>query len=355
MLVINKLCDNQCYLVGGYVRQLLLQQSRPHDYDLVIKNNIKNLIPILNTLREWSTIDVKLDYGTVKGLWKNIEVDITHTRTDLKCFGRQALTEWANSLKQDSNRRELNINAIYYDPTNNQFVDFHLGIHHLLYAKKIYFIGSIKKRIREDQLRALRWLRFHAQLGFRLHPKEIRKVRAEYNPLYLSIERINKELNQIIFYSLQQRDLSYINALGNIYKQQVLLSLKNILFLIKRVNSKPLLHMLKYIILGPNSYKNTIVAKIQRLMFKHMPRFDHWWEYDRIHILQWHLSYNNNLTTMLVAWSILCTNNLRIWAWHRKYSRVNWLNYSMTRNMSVTQFKQMNKLRPRWKTRIKIP
>jgi poly(A) polymerase len=73
------------------------------------------------------------------------------------------------SLEEDAFRRDFTINALYYDPQQEQVLDFMGGLDDLE-AGRLRFIGDPMTRVREDPVRALRAIRFQAKLDCELGP-----------------------------------------------------------------------------------------------------------------------------------------------------------------------------------------
>ena len=69
------------------------------------------------------------------------------------------------TLHEDAFRRDFTVNALYYDPSNKEIIDFVGGVDDIK-AKNIRFIGDTKTRLAEDPVRILRAIRFSAKLGF---------------------------------------------------------------------------------------------------------------------------------------------------------------------------------------------
>ncbi len=99
------------------------------------------------------------------------------------------------SLEEDAERRDFTINAIYYDPTADQLLDFVGGLDDVA-RKTLRIIGDPATRFREDPVRMLRAARFRAKLGFELHPKtaeplaKLRPLLAEVPPARLFDELV---------------------------------------------------------------------------------------------------------------------------------------------------------------------
>ena len=69
------------------------------------------------------------------------------------------------SISDDASRRDLTINALYYDPSDNSIHDFADGLEDIN-SRTIRIMGDPATRFREDPVRLLRVVRFAAKLGF---------------------------------------------------------------------------------------------------------------------------------------------------------------------------------------------
>ena len=71
------------------------------------------------------------------------------------------------TLEEDCIRRDFSINALYFDPIENNLCDFHSGLQHI--QKKILVsIGDPLIRFEEDPVRSLRAIRFSSKLDFKI-------------------------------------------------------------------------------------------------------------------------------------------------------------------------------------------
>ena len=69
------------------------------------------------------------------------------------------------SMHEDASRRDLTVNALYYNPSDNSIHDFTSGLDDIN-NRTIRIIGDPSTRYREDPVRLLRVVRFAAKLGF---------------------------------------------------------------------------------------------------------------------------------------------------------------------------------------------
>ena len=99
-------------------------------------------------------IDTGIKHGTVTIKSNRNKVEITTLRKDIKTDGRHAEVEYTDDWKQDSERRDFTINAIYLD-INGKIFDPQMGSVDLK-NNNVKFIGDPQTRIEEDYLRIIR-------------------------------------------------------------------------------------------------------------------------------------------------------------------------------------------------------
>lgn len=99
-------------------------------------------------------------------------IEITSTRIDKECDGKNAKMKHNVSFFKDSNRRDFTFNALYMQ-SNGTVFDFHNGIEDLKYHK-INFIGDPKQRLEEDCTRIKRYYNFCQR--FNLHNTKIEEA-----------------------------------------------------------------------------------------------------------------------------------------------------------------------------------
>jgi len=152
------------YIVGGSVRDLLLG-SRPKDVDIEAYGIlVDNLVNILTTLGKVELVGKQ--FGVFK-LWRNgSEIDVALPRTERKTEkGHRGFDVTSDPfIKPEiaSQRRDFTINAMMYDPLENQLFDFHGGRSDLINGR----LKHVSPAFAEDPLRVLRGMQFAAR--FRL-------------------------------------------------------------------------------------------------------------------------------------------------------------------------------------------
>ena len=184
------------YIVGGNVRDLILNESSKTHPDLVVNIELSKLIFCLKK-EKIKFLRIGEEYGSLVVLIKKFKFDFTCMRKDVETDGRWAKIKFTKDLVEDSKRRDFTINSIYCD-TNGNLYDPNDGIKDLL-NKRIRFIGDANKRIKEDYLRVLRYFRFSLLISGDLENNNFKICQKYFSRLTnLSFERRIQEIKKII-------------------------------------------------------------------------------------------------------------------------------------------------------------
>ena len=181
--------------VGGCIRKII-KKEEVDDIDLAT-----NLIPteVCNALKKNNInfYETGIDHGTITAIIGDQKFEITTLRKDVSTDGRHAKVEFSLDWKEDSNRRDFSINAIYSDKDGNLF-DPHNGKKDLE-NETVKFIGDPEERIQEDYLRILRYLRFFLNYSKNNHDLEIfRTIKRNIGGISkLSSERLVEEFKKL--------------------------------------------------------------------------------------------------------------------------------------------------------------
>ncbi len=181
--------------VGGCVRKYLTNE-KIDDIDIatiLTTDQIKERFKDTNL----KVIDTGVKHGTVTIVSENHKVELTTLRKDVKTDGRHAEVEYTNSWQEDSERRDFTINAIYMD-INGKLYDPQMGTVDLK-NKNIKFIGDPQKRIEEDYLRIVRFIRFKIMYDIVVEPTTSDAIKQNLDGIQkISKERILIELLKIL-------------------------------------------------------------------------------------------------------------------------------------------------------------
>ena len=188
--------DSEIRYVGGCIRKILVQQ-KVDDIDLAT-----NLEPIqvCEALKKnkINYYESGFEHGTITAQEDKYKFEITSLRRDISTDGRHAKVEFSNDWRADASRRDFTINAIYSDREGNLF-DPYEGKKDLENGL-INFIGDIDKRIKEDYLRILRYIRFFLNHSKKPHNlKTISILKKNIGGIAkISKERLSDELKKIL-------------------------------------------------------------------------------------------------------------------------------------------------------------
>jgi poly(A) polymerase len=158
------------YLVGGAVRDLLLSRI-PKDFDVATNATPEEVNRIFRRSRiigrRFRLVhvmfgDETIEVSTFRGSHLEAEGDSKVTDS-----GRIIRDNVFGSIMDDAVRRDFTANALYYDPSNEEVLDFHNGFPDIQ-AGVLRMIGKPETRYAEDPVRMLRAVRLSAKLGLKI-------------------------------------------------------------------------------------------------------------------------------------------------------------------------------------------
>ena len=198
--------------VGGCVRKYLTNDLID-DIDIAttlntdeIKERFKNT--------NFKIVDTGVKHGTVTLVTDQFKLEITTLRKDVETDGRHAQVEYISDWHLDSERRDFTINAIYLD-INGKIFDPQNGIVDLQ-NNNVKFIGDPQKRIEEDYLRIIRFIRFKIMYDSKVETSTSLAIKLNLN----GIKKISKE--RILVELLKILDLKkFINLNKNEYLKEI--------------------------------------------------------------------------------------------------------------------------------------
>ena len=194
--ILNDKNDVNAMMVGGCVRNYL-NKEMIGDIDIATIFTPSEIIKKFSNSK-YKVIKTGIDHGTITLSRDGTNYEITTLRHDVETDGRHAKVLFTKNWHSDSDRRDFTFNAIYMDHKGKVF-DPQNGIKSLK-EKKVKFIGDPQKRIEEDYLRILRYIRFSIHYQDFNNDEEILKIiKKNLNGITsLSKERMFNELNKII-------------------------------------------------------------------------------------------------------------------------------------------------------------
>lgn len=218
----------QLFVVGGAVRDAVLG-IEPKDFDLATNATPDQVTKvILSMLPQWTADLTGEAFGVVrartKEYWDQVgpelkslcEHEIATFREDLTA-GRHPEVRFT-TIKEDVQRRDLTINALFYDIQREEVVDLVGGLWDLEDGL-IRMVGRPADRLAEDRLRILRAIRFSTRFGFMLAEETERAILTDNSLAGISPERIRDEFVRSLHFAQDIRVLLNLYDYFNMWPQ----------------------------------------------------------------------------------------------------------------------------------------
>jgi putative nucleotidyltransferase with HDIG domain len=204
----------EAYVVGGFVRDLLLEKTSK-DIDIVVVGDGTLVAQEVAKILKVKNVSIFKNYGTAHFKYKDLDVEFVGARKESYEFNsRKPFTE-IGTLRDDQFRRDFTINALalalseenygdLVDPFNG-LADLRNGIIRTPLEPDVTFS--------DDPLRMLRAIRFATRLNFKIETKSLEAIKNQSERLeIISRERISDELNKIILTETPSRGFKLLNA-----------------------------------------------------------------------------------------------------------------------------------------------
>lgn len=201
--IATKICSilqnngNDAVFAGGFVRDMIMGKPA-HDIDIATSASPDIVVSLLKR-NHFLIKEVGKAFGVVLAKSGDIEFEIATFRTEEGYSdGRHPDKVSFSTMEEDAKRRDLTINALFFDPIKEEIIDFVNGQNDIRDGI-IRFVGVADERINEDKLRMMRTIRFAIKLGFKIDDpsfEAIRKHASEIN--MVSPERINQEFTKML-------------------------------------------------------------------------------------------------------------------------------------------------------------
>ena len=206
----------QLYMVGGTVRDVLLNRGQSNDADLATDARPDEVKQIVAPTRPNAIVLVGERFGTVRLHYDTDIIEITTFRSErYNPESRKPEVCFGTKLEDDLLRRDFTINAMALHPLTGQIIDL-FGGRQDLEAHILRAVGNEPdKRFDEDPLRLLRAVRFAAQLDFTIEQETRRSIIRNAPALQkISRERIRDEMNKLLLSDHPSKGLNLLVELG---------------------------------------------------------------------------------------------------------------------------------------------
>jgi len=179
-LKILKKNNFEAFIVGGAIRDILMGVN-PKDFDIATNATPEEVRLIFKQSRiigrRFKLVHVI--YGR-----EIIEVSTFRARPSRKIHMSNGVLKdnEYGTIKEDAERRDFTINALYYDIEENNLIDFYNGLEDIK-NNELKLIGKPKERFNEDPIRLLRAVRFSAKLKMNIHKETLDEIKSSLNLL----------------------------------------------------------------------------------------------------------------------------------------------------------------------------
>ncbi|MFD1769701.1 CCA tRNA nucleotidyltransferase [Sphingobacterium suaedae] len=201
--IIRDLADKEklaCYVIGGYVRDRIMQRSFKNDVDIVVIGSGIDFATKLGEVLQ-TKVAVYKSFGTAMLVYDDIHVEFVGARREsYRSNSRNPIVE-DGTLEDDQNRRDFTINAMAYCLNSHcygELVDPFQGladIQHRLIRTPL----DPNITFSDDPLRMMRAIRFATQLNFKIDIQAVQAIVENAARIQIiSKERITDELNKIV-------------------------------------------------------------------------------------------------------------------------------------------------------------
>ena len=211
----------ECYVVGGYVRDIFLERSS-NDIDVVVVGSgIKVAEELKRMVGKKAHLSVFKNFGTaqVKFRQKGVEFEVEFVGARKESYShdsRKPIVE-DGTLEDDQNRRDFTINAMAICLNKDRFGELVDPFNGLADLEDGIIATPLEPGITfsDDPLRMMRCIRFATQLNFEIEPETFEALERMVDRIKIvSGERIKDELNKIIMAPHPSIGFEYLQRSG---------------------------------------------------------------------------------------------------------------------------------------------
>lgn len=203
--IISKIAEEnnqQVYIVGGYVRDLLMEKNKDTDIDFVTEGSgIILAQKVANFINSEIKISVFKTYGTAMFRYEGIDLEFVGARKESYSEESRNPEVEQGTLEDDQKRRDFTINALAISLNKDDFgelVDPFNGVEDIR-NKVLRTPLEPEKTYSDDPLRMMRAIRFASTLKFSIEKSSFLAIKKEVERIKIvTIERVMVEFNKIM-------------------------------------------------------------------------------------------------------------------------------------------------------------
>ncbi|MFQ3239098.1 MAG: poly(A) polymerase [Olleya marilimosa] len=190
------------YVIGGFVRDYLLQRGDAKDIDIVaVGSGIELARAVAKLLPNKPKVQVFKTYGTAMLRYKDIEIEFVGARKESYNEDSRNPVVENGTLQDDQNRRDFTINALAFSLSQSNFGDLLDPFNGIQDLENKIIKTPLNPDITysDDPLRMMRAIRFATQLDFIIEDESLNAITRNNQRLdIITKERIIVELNKIL-------------------------------------------------------------------------------------------------------------------------------------------------------------
>ncbi|SMO74138.1 HDIG domain-containing protein [Chryseobacterium rhizoplanae] len=194
--------NQSVYIVGGYVRDLLMKRKASTDIDFVTEQSgIELAQSVAQDIDPKLKVSVFKTYGTAMIKYKDLDLEFVGARKESYTENSRKPEVEGGSLEDDQKRRDFTINAMAISLNKDNFgelIDPFNGVDDL---EKGILRTPLEpaQTYSDDPLRMMRAVRFASTLNFKIEENSLQAIQQEAERIKIvSMERIMVEFNKIM-------------------------------------------------------------------------------------------------------------------------------------------------------------
>ncbi len=207
----------ESYVVGGWVRDLILNNENKKDIDFVCVGSGIKLAREVQSLIPNSRISTYSNFGTALVSCGEMNYEFIGARKEsYRKNSRNPFIE-NGSLEDDQKRRDFTINCLYVKLVGENYGDLLDPFKALIDLKNKVIRTPLEadKTFSDDPLRMIRAIRFSAQLDFEICSKTLQSISKNNQRINIvSGERVSEELNKIILSRIPSKGFILLKETG---------------------------------------------------------------------------------------------------------------------------------------------